>query len=94
MKNAVKDCDKIIEYLDIFEEEMKKNQDLYVKALCRKAQATMKLKNFEAALDCIETVKGLSKDEEINKLQKLIMIEHEVFKKSLEAFDSDSPVFK
>lgn len=73
---------------------MKKNQDLYIKALCRKAQATMKLKNFESSIECIETVKALSQDEEINKLHKLIMIENEVFKKSLEAFDCDSPLYK
>lgn len=73
---------------------MKKNQDLYVKALCRKAQATMKLKNFNSAIECIDSAKALSQDEEINKLHKLIMIEHEVYKKSLEIFDSDSPVYK
>jgi hypothetical protein len=79
--------------LDVFEDEMKKNQDLYVKALCRKAQATMKLKNFEAAIECIESAKALSQDEEINKLHKLIVIEHEVFIKSLVAFDTESPVY-
>jgi len=80
--------------LDVFEEEMKKYEDLYVKALCRKAQATMKLKNFDSAIECIITAKELTKDEEIEKLHKLILIEHEVFKKSLEIFDCDSPVFK
>jgi hypothetical protein len=80
--------------MDIFEEEMKKNQDLYVKAMCRKAQAIMKLKNFEVAIECIESAKALSQDEEINKLHKLIIIEHEVYKKSLEVFDCDSPVYK
>jgi hypothetical protein len=73
---------------------MIRNQDLYVKALCRKAQATMKLKNFDAALEFIDSAKALSQDEEINKLHKLILIEHDVFKKSLEVFDSDLPVFK
>lgn len=73
---------------------MKRNQDLYVKALCRKAQATMRLKNFDSAIECIETAKALTKDEEIEKLHNLINIEHEVFKKSLEIFDCDSPVYK
>jgi len=80
--------------LDIFEEELKKNQDLYIKALCRKAQATMKLKNFDSAIECIDSAKVLSQDEEIFKLQKLILIENEIFKKSLEVFDCASPIYK
>ncbi len=73
---------------------MKRNLDLYVKALCRKSQATMKLKNFESAIECIESAKALSEDEEIDKLHKLILIENDIFKKSLEIFNSDSPVYR
>lgn len=72
---------------------MNVHQDIYLKALCRKAQAAMKLKNFDSALESITNAKNLSKEEEVDKLYKIILIEHETLKKSLEIFDSDCENF-
>ncbi len=90
----MKDCDKIIEYLDVFEEEKQNNKDLLVKAYCRKAQAEMKLKNFESAKECIECASMLSQEEEIFKLQRLIELEFDLFNKSLEVFDCETEYYK
>lgn len=80
--------------MEIFEEELKNNKGIYIKAQCRKAQSAMKLKDFQTALECIEIAKNLSAEDEILKLHKTIVLEHDIYKKSLEIFDCDSENYK
>ena len=62
-KNAIDDCNKVIEYYDLFEnvegpdEEIKRNMGIYMKALTRKAFSCEKIKDFDSAKECVEILK-------------------------------------
>ena len=70
---AIEDCDRVIQYYELFEEELNKNVDTYTKALIRKAKALMNIKDYQEAKDTIDKAKDYNEDnDEINKFQKEI----------------------
>jgi tetratricopeptide (TPR) repeat protein len=92
-ENAIADCNKVIEYLDIFEEELTKNKELYAKALSRKAICLEKMKNYEEALEVIEKAVEFIGDEDVLKLKKNIEIELELHNRALSELKGDEKQF-
>ena len=83
---AIEDCDRVIQYYELFEEELNKNLDTYTKALIRKAKALLSIKDYQEAKDTIDKAKDYNEDnEEINKFQKEIENSLNLNKKALEA---------
>ena len=83
---AIEDCDRVIQYYELFEEELNKNVDTYTKALIRKAKALLSIKDYQEAKDTIDKAKDYNeKNEEINKFQKEIENSLNLNKKALEA---------
>ena len=83
---AIEDCDRVIQYYELFEEELNKNVDTYTKALIRKAKALLSIKDYQEAKDTIDKAKDYNEDnEEIIKFQKEIENSLNLNKKALEA---------
>ena len=83
---AIEDCDRVIQYYELFEEELNKNVDTYTKALIRKAKALMNIKDYQEAKDTIDKAKDYNEDnDEINKFQKEIENSLNLNKKACEA---------
>ena len=83
---AIEDCDRVIQYYELFEEELNKNLDTYTKALLRRAKALLNIKDYQEAKDTIDKAKEYNEDnEEINKFQKEIENCLNLNKKSLDA---------
>ena len=83
---AIEDCDRVIQYYELFEEELNKNVDTYTKALIRKAKALMNIKDYQEAKDTIDKAKDYNENnEEINKFQKEIENSLNLNKKAIEA---------
>ena len=83
---AIEDCDRVIQYYELFEEELNKNLDTYTKALIRKAKALLSIKDYQEAKDTIDKAKDYNENnEEINKFQKEIENSLNLNKKALEA---------
>ena len=96
---AIEDCDRVIQYYELFEEELNKNVDTYTKALIRKAKALMNIKDYQEAKDTIDKAKDYNEDnDEINKFQKEIENSLNLNKKAIEALkknkNSDDENFK
>lgn len=87
--NCIKDCDKVIEYMDIFEDQLEKNKDIYAKALIRKALAMSKMKNFQEAINLLKQAYEYVKEEEINKCLINIEKEYKVHLNALEVLESE-----
>ena len=87
--NCIKDCDKVIEYLDVFEDQLENNNDIYTKALLRKALAMAKIKNFEEAIKVLKIAFEISKDEEVKKCLESIEKEYNVHLKALEVINKE-----
>ena len=83
---AIEDCDRVIQYYELFEEELNKNVDTYTKALIRKAKALLSIKDYQEAKDTIDKAKDYNENnEEINKFQKEIENSLNLNKKALDA---------
>ena len=83
---SIEDCDRVIQYYELFEEELNKNIDIYTKALIRKAKALLNIKDYQEAKDTIDKAKDYNENnEEINKFLKEIENSLNLNKKSLEA---------
>lgn len=59
---ALKDCNKITEYFEMFEEELINDIDLYIKANLRKAQCLKYLRKYDEALDCINIIEDIKEN--------------------------------
>ena len=85
-KNAIDDCDKVIDYYELFEEEINRHLDTYVKALTRKAYSLEKLKEYKKAKEAIEKAREYINDNnniEINKLSEMIEHSDKLYQESL-----------
>ena len=83
---AIEDCDRVIQYYELFEEELNKNVDTYTKALVRKAKALLAIKDYQEAKDTIDKAIDYNEgNEEIIKFQKEIDNLLNLNKKSKEA---------
>ena len=89
--NCIKDCERVIEYLEVFDDQMEDNKDLYAKALVRKALALSKMKNFEEAIDLLKQAYDTVKNEEIRKTLDSIEKENEIHMKALEVLSKECP---
>jgi tetratricopeptide (TPR) repeat protein len=70
---AIEDCDRVIQYYELFEEELNKNLDTYTKALIRKAKALLSIKDYQEAKETIDKARDYNENnEEIIKFQKEI----------------------
>jgi tetratricopeptide (TPR) repeat protein len=85
--NCIKDCDKLVEYLDVFDDKMEENKDLYSKALTRKAMALAKLKNFPEAVSNLQQALNAYPQEEIQKCLDSIQKEYEVHRKAIDVIN-------
>ena len=71
-KKAVADCKNVIEYMEIFEKG-DENKDLCFKAHLRKAHANKQLKNYQEALEDVQTaLKIIPNDKQATLLIKEI----------------------
>lgn len=59
---SLDDCNKVIEYLEVFDEEKNKNKELYVKAMLRKILCFIELGNTEESGECIECLEEYYKE--------------------------------
>lgn len=84
-KNAMTDCDKVIEYYELFEEELEKHIDTYIKALTRKAFSAERVKDYDLAEEAIEKAIERRDTEEIKQLKETITKAHQLYKESLKA---------
>ena len=83
---AIEDCDRVIQYYELFEEELNKNVDTYTKALVRKAKGLLAIKDYQEAKDTIDKAIDYNEgNEEIIKFQKEIDNLLNLNKKSKEA---------
>ena len=83
---AIEDCNRVIEYYELFEEELNKNVDTYTKALLRKAKALLAIKDYQEAKDTIDKAVDYNEgNEEIMKFQKEIDNSLNLNKKAQEA---------
>ena len=83
---AIEDCDRVIQYYELFEEELNKNVDTYTKALVRKAKALLAIKDYQEAKDTIDKAVDYNEgNEEILKFQKEIENSLNLNKKAKEA---------
>ena len=83
---AIEDCDRVIQYYELFEEELNKNVDTYTKALVRKAKALLAIKDYQEAKDTIDKAIDYNEgNEEIIKFQKEIENSLNLNKKAKEA---------
>ena len=83
---AIEDCDRVIQYYELFEEELNKNLDTYTKALIRKAKALLNIKDYQEAKDTIDKAEEYNEDnEEINKFKKEIENCLDLNKKAIDA---------
>jgi hypothetical protein len=83
---AIEDCDRVIQYYELFEEELNKNLDTYTKALIRKAKALLSIKDYQEAKETIDKARDYNENnEEIIKFQKEIENSFNLNKKALEA---------
>ena len=83
---AIEDCDRVIQYYELFEEELNRNLDTYTKALVRKAKSLLAIKDYQEAKDTIEKAIDYNEgNEEITKFQKEIENLLNLNKKSQEA---------
>ena len=70
---AIEDCDRVIQYYELFEEELNKNVDTYTKSLVRKAKALLAIKDYQEAKDTIDKALEYNEEnQEIIKFQKEI----------------------
>lgn len=90
--NCVKDCERVIEYLEVFEDQMEDNKDIYAKALLRKSLALSKMKNFEEAIDLLKLAYETVKEDEIKKCLSNIETEYNVHKASLELLSKEASI--
>jgi tetratricopeptide (TPR) repeat protein len=88
--NCIKDCERVIEYLEVFEDQMEDNKDLYAKALLRKSLALSKMKNFEEAIDLLKIAYDTVKEEELKKCLTNIETEYDIHKKALELLNNET----
>ena len=83
---AIEDCDRVIQYYELFEEELNRNVDTYTKALVRKAKALLAIKDYQEAKDTIDKAIDYNEgNEEIIKFQKEIENSLNLNKKAQEA---------
>ena len=83
---AIEDCDRVIQYYELFEEELNRNVDTYTKALVRKAKALLAIKDYQEAKDTIDKAVEYNEDnQEIIKFQKEIENSLSLNKKAKEA---------
>ena len=83
---AIEDCDRVIQYYELFEEELNRNVDTYTKALVRKAKALLAIKDYQEAKDTIDKAVEYNEDnQEIIKFQKEIENSLNLNKKAKEA---------
>jgi len=83
---AIEDCNRVIEYYELFEEELNKNVDTYTKALLRRAKALLAIKDYQEAKDTIDKAVDYNEgNEEILKFQKEIENSLNLNKKAQEA---------
>ena len=83
---AIEDCDRVIQYYELFEEELNRNLDIYTKALVRKAKSLLAIKDYQEAKDTIEKAIDYNEgNEEITKFQKEIENSLNLNKKAQEA---------
>ena len=83
---AIEDCDRVIQYYELFEEELNKNVDTYTKALVRKAKALLAIKDYQEAKETIDKAIEYNEDNtEIIKFQKEIENSLNLNKKAKEA---------
>jgi tetratricopeptide (TPR) repeat protein len=92
--SAITDCDKVIEYLEVFEEELKANKEIYVKALTRKAIALQKIKDYVEAKELVTKALQVLPDPEMTKLIEALQLEENIHKKSLEEIKGDAQQFE
>ena len=93
-QNSIADCDKVIEYLEIFEDQLHLNKETYVKAISRKALCCQKMKNYDEAKTLLSKALEYVKDEEIVKLQKNLLLEEDVHLKALNLINGNSYEFQ
>jgi tetratricopeptide (TPR) repeat protein len=93
-EKAIVDCDRVIEYYEVFEEELPNNKELYAKALSRKAMCLQKLKNYVEAIECLDKAAQHVSDTEIEKLKAVIQLEEETHNKACAILKGDSEEFK
>lgn len=83
---AIEDCDRVIQYYELFEEELDRNVDTYTKSLVRKAKALLAIKDYQEAKETIDkAVEYNEGNEEIIKFQKEIDNSLNLNKKAREA---------
>ena len=83
---AIEDCDRVIQYYELFEEELNKKVDTYTKSLVRKAKALLAIKDYQEAKDTIDKAIDYNEgNEEIIKFQKEIENSLSLNKKAKEA---------
>ena len=83
---AIEDCDRVIQYYELFEEELNKNVDTYTKSLVRKAKALLAIKDYQEAKDTIDKAIDYNEgNEELIKFQKEIENSLSLNKKAKEA---------
>ena len=82
-KNAINDCTKVIEYYELFEEDIEKNLDIYTKALMRKSFCCLQEKNYSDAKECIDKALDYNEgNKEIIKLKNEIEENLKLFNES------------
>ena len=70
---AIEDCDRVIQYYELFDEELNRNVDTYTKSLVRKAKALLAIKDYQEAKETIDKALESNDDnQEIIKFQKEI----------------------
>ena len=83
-KNACDDCDKVINYYEVFEDEINNHIDTYTKALTRKAFSLLQMKDYKEAKETIDKAIDYNKDSvEIKKLSEEIEHGLSLYKKSV-----------
>ena len=83
-KKACDDCDKVINYYELFEDEIDNHIDTYTKALTRKAFSLLQMKDYKEAKETIDKAVDYNKDsDEIKKLSEEIEHGLNLYKKSV-----------
>jgi tetratricopeptide (TPR) repeat protein len=67
-QGAVKDCDRVLEYCEVFEDGFEKSADVCFKALSRKAVALRGLAQYTEAVSALQTALTLKEDAEARTL--------------------------
>ena len=72
---AIKDCDKVLDYYTAFEEELTLQPDIYCKALLRKCLGLKGLKKFDSALEQLELIREVEKNDFDKKIKQSLLKE-------------------